>query len=177
MPSDKLSYAFNFDVKKIRRNDQRPRIGGRSITPTMSSPECEVPDSVKEKLHDKLVESSALDRIDHRIKQGMCAAIEKLRGDNTSKPIFDAIGFDKPDNEIHALQVIFDYLKRVGLTWTLEALTQETNVKAESKGIGSPLIDILQYPDGKPPEPSEDGEEDDHEVIQDEEEEEEEEPP
>jgi hypothetical protein len=143
----------------------------------MSSPECEVPDSLKEKLHDKLVQSSALDRIDHRIKQGMCAAIEKLRGDNTAKLIFNDIGFDKPDNEIHTLQVVFDYLKSVGLTWTLETLTQETNVKAESKGTGSSLIDLLQYPDGKPAEPSEDGEEDVHEVIQDEEEEEEEEEP
>jgi hypothetical protein len=142
----------------------------------MSAPTCDVPESLKEKLHDKLVESSALDRIDHRIKQGMCAAIEILRGDKTSKPIFSFLGFNKEANEIQALQIICDYLKSVGLTWTLEALTQDTNVVPTSKKITSSLTDLLQYPNGKPPAPSEDGDEDDHEVADDEEEDEEEDP-
>jgi hypothetical protein len=102
-----------------------------------------------------LEKSKALDRIDHRVKQGMCAAIEVLRGDTTQKPIFESLGFDKPQAEIDSLQVIYQYLASVGLTWTLETISQETNVPRNSNESVQSLIDLLLYPGGKPPQDGE----------------------
>jgi hypothetical protein len=144
----------------------------------MSLGDCVVPDSLKERLHDKLAESKALEKIDHRIKQGMCAAIEILRGDKSREQFFETLGFDKGPAETKALQAIYKYLASVGLTWTLEAISQETNVNPTDTGREPSLTDLLQYPGGKPTEEvaesGEDGEaggEEDDEATGDEEEE------
>jgi hypothetical protein len=52
----------------------------------------------------------------------MCAAIEILRGDKSPRPIFDNLGFKKPELEIQALNVVYAYLKSVGIIWKLEAI-------------------------------------------------------
>jgi hypothetical protein len=102
----------------------------------------EIPDALKQKVHAKLEQSGALDTIDHRIKQGMCAAIEYLRGDKSPKKPFAGLGFQKDEREVKALQVIYKYLASVGLTWSLETIQQETNVKADDTEIPA-LIDVL----------------------------------
>jgi hypothetical protein len=101
-------------------------------------------DALKERVHEKVVKSGAMDRIDHRIKQGMCAAIESLRGDKTPKPIFADLGFKKGRIEIVALQSIYQFLASVGLNWTLETLSQDTNVKPQPSAV--PLVDWLTNP-------------------------------
>jgi hypothetical protein len=129
----------------------------------MAADDALVPDSLKEKVHEQLSSSGALDRIDHRIKVAMCAAIEVLRGDKSPRPIFESIGFDKPETEVQALQVIYAYLKSVGLTWTLETITQETNVKVLEDGDTLSLIDLLDQASGEvddEADPEEDEEED-----------------
>jgi hypothetical protein len=98
--------------------------------------------NLKQKVHAKLEQSGALDAIDHRIKQGMCAAIEYLRGDRTPKKPFEGLGFDKDDREVKAIQVIYKYLASVGLTWTLDTIQQETNVKADDTDTPL-LLDVL----------------------------------
>jgi hypothetical protein len=116
----------------------------------MSLTDCIVPDSVKERLHDKLSESKALDAIDARVKQGMCGAIEHLRGNKTSNPLFKDLGFQKPESEIRSLQVIYKDLASVKLIWALETISQETNVAPKTTEETPSLTDLLQYPRGKP---------------------------
>jgi hypothetical protein len=132
-----------------------------------------VPDELKDKVHDKLVNSKALDRIDQRIKEGMCAAIEVLRGDKSTKRIFESLGFKKGEVELQALQAIYKYLANVGLTWTLETISQETSVKPDTADGGPSLIDVLRPPGEPAPDadPGEEGEEDDGEDVVPEEEE------
>jgi hypothetical protein len=139
----------------------------------MSTPLVIVPEELKEKVHDKLVESKALDRIDQRIKQGMCAAIERLRGDKSPKPIFSELGFQKDEVELQALQSIYKYLASVGLTWTLETISQETNVEPKSADADPSVIDLLRGPveQGPDADAGEEGEEDDGEDAAPEEEE------
>jgi hypothetical protein len=101
-------------------------------------------EDLKERVHDKLVKSKAMDHIDHRIKQGMCAAIESLRGDKEPKAIFTRLGFKKKRVELIALQSIYQFLASVGLNWTLETLTQDTSVKPQSDAV--PLTDWFTNP-------------------------------
>jgi hypothetical protein len=103
-----------------------------------------VPESLREKVHDRLHQSGALERIDHRIKLAMCAAIEVLRGDKSPRPIFENIGFNKPEVEIQALQSVYAYLKSVDLSWTLEAFVQETTVPVLEDAETPALIDLLE---------------------------------
>jgi hypothetical protein len=108
-----------------------------------------VPESLRGQVHDRLDKSGALERIDHRIKVAMCAAIEVLRGDKSSRPIFENIGFKKPEPEIQALQTVYAYLKSVGLTWTLETIVQETNVQVSEDAETLSLIDLLEQGNGE----------------------------
>jgi hypothetical protein len=145
---------------------------------TMSAPPVVIPEELKEKVHDKLVESKALDRIDQRIKQGMCAAIERLRGDKAPKAIFSDLGFQKDELELQAIQSIYKYLASVGLTWTLETIWQETNVEPKAADGAPSVSDLLKGPGEQEPnadagEEGEEGEEDDGEDAVPEEEEEE----
>jgi hypothetical protein len=114
----------------------------------------DVPPALRGKVHDKLAESGALDRIDRRVRQGMCAAIEVLRGDKAPKPVFASIGFDKPDAELKAIQAVYKYLASAGLTWTLDTLIQETNLRPAEAGSAS-LLDLLASPSGAPEEEDE----------------------
>jgi hypothetical protein len=102
----------------------------------------DVPPALRTKVHDKLVESGALERIDRRVRHGMCAAIEALRGDKSPKPVFEALGFNKPDVELKAIQVVYKYLESIGLKWTLDTLIQETNLKPADTANAA-LLDLI----------------------------------
>jgi hypothetical protein len=107
----------------------------------------DVPPALRAKVHDKLAASGALDRIDRRVRQGMCAAIEALRGDKSPKPVFTALGFNKPDVELKAIQVVYKYLTSVGLTWTLDTLVQETNLRPAEANDAS-LLNLIASASG-----------------------------
>jgi hypothetical protein len=110
----------------------------------MTSSLAALTDALKERVHEKVVKSGAMDRIDHRIKQGMCAAIESLRGDRAPKPIFADLGFKRKRLEVVGLQSVYQFLASVGLTWTLETLSQDTNVPPQQGAV--PLVDWLTNP-------------------------------
>jgi hypothetical protein len=107
----------------------------------------DVPPALRAKVHDKLVASGALERIDRRVRHGMCAAIETLRGDKSPKPVFESLGFNKPAAELKSIQVVYKYLGDVGLTWTLDTLVQETNLRPADTSDPS-LLDLLANPSG-----------------------------
>jgi hypothetical protein len=139
----------------------------------MSGTDTTVLDGLKDRLQIKLKENpDALDTIDRKVKDGMCAAIEWLRGDKTKKAAFADIGFKKGDveAEVKALRTIYKYLESVELTWTLETIIQETNIARSGNADVPSLIDLLKPPGEKPPQEAEASEAEESELAGEEEE-------
>ena len=102
----------------------------------MIDPPFEVPEELKEHVAERLKNSGALKQIARKIKVGMTAAIHELRDHPDAKSSLELQIFaDQPDEEINALQAIFQYLEEHGLTYTLGCLIEESGVPKEDQAI------------------------------------------
>lgn len=100
----------------------------------MIDPPFEVPEELKERVAERLKNSGALKQIARKIKVGMTAAIHELRDHPDSKSSLELQIFaDQPDEEINALQAIYQYLEEQGLTYTLGCLLEESGVPKEDQ--------------------------------------------
>jgi hypothetical protein len=99
-------------------------------------------------VRDRLEKSGVIRRIEAKIKNGMCTAIGALRGQEIDESSIEFPVFTQTGVEADALQVVFDYLKKVGLGWTLQCLENESRTAA---GKANHNLIYLIHPELKPP--------------------------
>jgi hypothetical protein len=135
-----------------------------------------VPQELLDQLHRRVKASNACKDIAWKIKLGMGAAIGELRGQSKGRSIFDETQFpineteDETilDFERYALQTVYAFLEKRGLTWTLGCLEKETHVergKKDAKDVkeeeGYDLLQLLE-----PEEPLDENEEEEEEEAE-----------
>jgi hypothetical protein len=117
------------------------------------------PQKLKAKVWERLQENGTLRRLNKNIKIALTSAIGEMRGTRDTESVLDNRFKPNYDVELAGLQTIYQYLAEQDLTWSLQCLIDETQVRKESDAFD--LIQVLDL-----------GEDEDGEVLEEEEEEE-----
>lgn len=101
-------------------------------------------DEIKKKVISKMKENRSLERIEDEFKFGVSLATDEIQN-NVDEDSIDYHPFKNTNkNELIALQLIFQYLKKNGFQFTLSCLLDESNSKIDENAQLADLKDIIQ---------------------------------
>jgi hypothetical protein len=141
----------------------------------------EIPEQLKIRVSKELKKRGNTKRITQQVKEKLTETIGFIKSEPVGGSTSDAntsivhIGLSKVDrDEKLALQAVYQYLKKLGLLYTLDTLVQETTVLHDGSGIDLDRLYGVEEPYQQPPEPEDSTPEnpDSEEPIPEEEEEE-----
>jgi hypothetical protein len=89
----------------------------------------------------RLLNDGTLKSLNRKIKIALTSAVAEMRGTKETQSVLDSRFKPKYGIELTALQTIYQYLEEHDLTWSLECLLDEAQIKKEDDAFD--LVQVL----------------------------------
>lgn len=114
----------------------------------------DVPDEIKPKIMQKLIQNGILKTIKRKVKMGMMIAVQEIRENNESESILERKIFKNASPyELKALQSVFNFLATYNLNYTLSTLLEESAVRRSSSDTTN-VLDLIDNEINHPENPT-----------------------
>jgi hypothetical protein len=137
--------------------------GGVNVRVTMVEIAFPGSEWLKGAVWERLMADGTLKRMNKNIKIALTSAIGEMRGTTDTDSVLDNRFRPKHSVELSALQTIYQYLAEHDLTWSLQCLIDETQVRKDPDAF-----DLIQVMDPGEPDMDDESLEEEHEEEDDE---------